>query len=417
MLPAICAARPCDARRTLRPLAPSSRAFILLLGGLTGMTALSIDMSLPALPRLTAVLHLTADRAQLTLSLFLVGFALGQLIVGPASDRFGRRPVLLVGLLAFSLAGFGCALSPGIDALITCRFLQGMAASVGPVLGRAAVRDHFSAARAAELLSSLIVVLAIAPLVAPILGGQLLLYGSWRSIFWTLGGAGLLLFVLVLFFFGESITTRDPRALEPRRLAHHIAAFLGNRTSLVHALVIAFVFGAQFSYISGSPFVIIEVFGVAPERYGLFFGATALFLILGAALNARLVARIAPARLLRGGLATLMIAGIVLAVAAMLGGGLTAILPPLLLFFAGLGFVSPNATAAALEPMADMAGVASAMLGVFQMLGGAAAGWAVSALYDRSARPMALSVATLGTMAFLVHTLFRARPSAARETP
>jgi DHA1 family bicyclomycin/chloramphenicol resistance-like MFS transporter len=395
----------------LRPLAPTSRAFIVLLGSLTGMTALSIDMSLPALPGLTTVLHLTADRAQLTLSLFLVGFALGQLIVGPASDRFGRRPVLLVGLLAFAFAGFGCALSPGIDALIACRFLQGMAASVGPVLGRAAVRDHFSAARAAQLLSSLIVVLAVAPLVAPILGGQLLHYGSWRSIFWTLGGAGLLLFVLVLVFFGESLRARDPRALEPRRLAHHVGAFLGNRASLVHALVIFCVFGAQFSYISGSPFVIIEVFGVAPERYGLFFGATALFLILGAGLNGRLVARLAPARLLRGGLATLMIAGIVLALAAVAGGGLAALLPPLLVFFAGLGFVTPNATAAALEPMPEMAGVASALLGVFQMVGGAAAGWAVSALYDRSARPMAFSVASLGTLAFVVHTVLRPRPT------
>ncbi|MEO7330636.1 MAG: multidrug effflux MFS transporter [Minicystis sp.] len=399
----------------MRPLAPASRAFIVLLGSLTAMTALSIDMSLPALPRLTTVLHVTADRAQLTLSLFLVGFALGQLIVGPASDRFGRRPVLLVGLLAFSLAGFGCALSPGIDALIACRFLQGMAGSVGPVLGRAAVRDHFSAARAAQLLSSLIVILAVAPLVAPILGGQLLHYGSWRSIFWTLGGAGLLLFVLVLVFFGESLRANDPRALEPRRLAHHVGLFLANRTSLVHALVICCVFGAQFSYISGSPFVIIEVFGVAPERYGLFFGATAIFLLLGAALNGRLVARIAPARLLRGGLFTLMIAGLILALAAVLGGGLVAILPPLLLFFAGLGFVSPNATAAALEPMANMAGVASALLGVFQMVGGAAAGWAVSALYDRSARPMAFSVAALGTLAFLVHTVFRVRPRAAPE--
>lgn len=406
----------CEKLGGVRPLAPQSRLFIVLLGCLTATTALSIDMSLPALPLLTRSLHITADQAQLTLSMFLLGFAGGQLIVGPASDRFGRRPVLLVGLLAFSLAGFGCALSEGIDALILCRSLQGMAAAVGPVLGRAVVRDHFSAARAAELLSSLIVVIAVAPLLAPILGAQLLQRLSWHAIFWALGCAGLVLFGLVALFLGESLERRDPEALRPGRLARNIGAFLGNRACLAHALIIFFVFGAQFSYISGSPFVVIEVFGVAPDRYGFFFGATAASLMIGATINGRLVARVAPTRLLRIGLFVLVFAGAALAAAALAGAGLYAILAALLVFFMGLGLVSPNATAAALEPMPKMAGVASAVLGVFQMVGGALAGWAVSALYDRSARPMALSVAALGAMALLVYTVLVPRAAAPAKT-
>jgi DHA1 family bicyclomycin/chloramphenicol resistance-like MFS transporter len=385
----------------MRPLDPQSRLFIVLLGSLTALTALSIDMSLPALPLLTAVLHITAEQAQRTLSVFLLGFAAGQLFVGPASDRFGRRPVLLVGLLAFALAGVGCARAQDLDALIAFRFVQGMTACVGPVLGRAVVRDHFSAARAAHLLSSLIVVLAVAPLVAPILGGALLRHFSWHAIFWTLGGAGLLLFALVAVFLGESHHQRDPAALQPAQLARNVGAFLANRACLTHALVVFFVFGAQFAYISGSPFVVIEVFGVSPDRYGFFFGATALCLIGGASLNRRLLSTHAPAQLLRAGLGVLVGAGAALAIAATLGGGLVAILAPLMVFFVGLGLVTPNATAAALEPMPRMAGVASSVLGVFQMVGGAAAGWAVSVTYDRTPRPMAYAVAGLGVAALL----------------
>lgn len=398
------------------PLDPESRSFIVLLAALTAMTALSIDMSLPALPTLTQVLHVTPDRAQLTLSVFLLGFAGGQLFVGPASDRFGRRPVLLVGLLAFSLAGFGCALTERIESLIALRFVQGMTACVGPVLGRATVRDHFHATRAARFLSSLIAVFAVAPLVAPILGGQLLHRLGWHAIFWTLGGLGVALFALTALFLGESSKRLDPDALRPARLVGNLRVFLGNRVSLVHGLIVLFVFGAQFSYISGSPFVIIEIFGVPADRYGFFFGGTAASLIVGATLNARLLARTAPARLLRVGLLMLVGSGAALALAALAGAGLWPIFLPLMVFFVGLGLVSPNATAAALEPMPHMAGAASSILGVFQMVGGAFAGWMVSALYDHTARPMALSVAGLGALALAVSVLGGAagRPAAAR---
>lgn len=395
----------------MRPLDPESRWFIVLLGSLTALTALSIDMSLPALPFLTKSLQIPADRAQLTLSLFLLGFAIGQLVVGPASDRFGRRPVLLWGLLAFTLAGAGCARSQGIEALILCRFLQGMTACVGPVLGRAVVRDHFSAERAAALLSSLTVVLAVAPLVAPMIGGQLLDHFTWHAIFWALSLAGLALFGLAAAFLGESLSPENRQIHGPAEIAGSFALFLRNRESVAHALIICFVFGAQFAYISGSPFVVIEVFGVPPHHYGLFFGATAICLIVGASANGRLLREHTPARLLRTGLFLLASAGGALSLIALLGGGMIATLIPLMLFFFALGIVTPNATAAALQPMGRRAGVASALLGVFQMAGGAVAGWTVSAFYDHSARPMSFAVGALSVAALLARMLLVVAPS------
>jgi len=383
----------------MKAVHPGSRLFIVLLGVLTAMTALSIDITLPALPALTQDLHVGADRAQLTISVFLFGFAGAQLFVGPASDRFGRKPLLLVGLFCYALAGFGCALSQSIEALITFRCLQGMAACVGPVLGRAIVADHFSGPRAAQLLSALTVVLAVTPVVAPLLGGQLLRVLDWHAIFWALGAIGLLLFALVAVFLGESLQTRAPDALRLGPIARNMGAFLANSQCRTHAFIVLLSFAAQFSYISGFPFVAIEVFGVTPQQYGFFPGATGIALIIGATINGRLVTRFPPAKLLTIGLFMLLGSGALLAVITLLGGGLAAIFAPLLIFVFGIGFVTPNATAAALQPMAHAKGSASSVLGVFQMLGGGLAGWAVNALYDGTARPMALTVAILGALA------------------
>ena len=386
----------------MHPLNPGSRLFIVLLGVLTAMTALSIDISLPALPALTQVFRVGADQAQLTISVFFFGFAGAQLLVGPASDRFGRKPVLLAGLLCYALAGFGCALSESIEALIVFRCLQGMSACVGPVLGRAIVADHFSGPRAAQLLSALTVVLAVTPIVAPLFGGQLLRVFDWHAIFWALGAIGLLLFALVAAFLGESLKARAPDALRLGPIARNMGAFLANGQCRVYAFIVLLSFAAQFSYISGFPFVAIEIFGVSPQQYGFFPAATGIALIIGAAVNGRLVMRVPPTTLLTIGLLILVGSGGLLAAVTLLGGGLAAIFAPLLIFVFGIGLVSPNATAAALQPMAHARGSASSVLGVFQMLGGGLAGWAVNALYDGTARPMALTIAVLAILALLV---------------
>ena len=398
-----------NTERPMQALDPNSRPFIALLGVLTAMTALSVDISLPALPALTQAFDVAADSAQLTISVFLFGFAGAQIFVGPASDRFGRKPLLLAGLFCYALASFGCALSESIELLITFRCVQGMTACVGPVLGRAIVADHFSGPRAAQLLSALTVVLAVTPIFAPLLGGQLLRIFDWHAIFWALGVIGLMLVAAVALFLDESLKTRAPDALRLTRMARDMAAFLANGECRVHAFIVLLSFAAQFSYISGFPFVAIEIFGVAPEQYGFFPAATGIALIIGATINGRLVPRVGAARLLNVGLLMLLGAGSLLAAVALLGGGLAVIFAPIVIFVFGIGFVTPNATAAALQSMTHAKGSASSVLGVFQMLGGGLAGWAVNALYDGTARPMALTVAILGGLGLFVARLPRTR--------
>jgi DHA1 family bicyclomycin/chloramphenicol resistance-like MFS transporter len=391
-------------------LKPGSFGLTLLLGLLAAMTALSIDMSLPTLPTITAVFGTTPDRAQLTLSLFLVGFSLGQLILGPVSDRFGRRPTLLAGPVLFTLTAFSCAFARNIEMLLLARLAQGFAACTGPVVSRAAIRDHHGGRRAAEMLSYITIVIGVAPLLAPLIGGALLTRFGWPAIFLCLAAFGLTLTVATVWGFAESLKAPDLRALRLDRLVANYRRFFGNRRCLGFALVNACVFGGLFSYISGSPFVLIEVYGVRSDHYGFYFGGAALALMAGALLNTRLVRRLPSERLLRLGLAILMVAGLALVPIAWLrlGGPLTLMLPIMVYVFAQ-GLVLPNAVAATMEPLPEMAGVAASLLGAIQMIGGSIVGYAVDALYDGTPRSMAGMIAVMGSAAFATYHLLIAR--------
>src|SRR5258708_1514225 len=305
-------------RRMPIMLAPGSRAFITLLAASTALPALSIDLSLPALPRLTAVFATTPDRAQLTLSVFLVGFAIGQLAYGPVSDRFGRRPVLLFGLVVYTIGGIGCALAGTIDQLILFRLLQGIGGCVGRVMGPAIVRDEFHAQKGAQVLSYVTLVMALAPLIAPVIGGYLLVFADWQAIFLVLAGFGAIVLAVIATRFAESSKHRDPQATQIPTLLGNYIRFMANRACLGYALINCFVFAGLFSYISGSSFVFIEVFGLPSHVYGMLFGATALAFMSGAALNGRVVRQHAPQAVLRVGLAIVLVAGAVMLSVALL---------------------------------------------------------------------------------------------------
>src|SRR5229473_5586052 len=296
-------------RRMPVMLAPDSRAFVILLGALTALTALSIDMSLPALPRLTIVFATTPDKAQLTLSVFLIGFAIGQLAYGPISDRFGRRPVLLFGLVVYTLGGIGCALAGSIDQLILCRLLQGLGGCVGRVMGPAIVRDEFHAQKGAQVLSYVTLVMALAPLLAPVIGGYLLVFADWQAIFLSLAVFGAIVLIVIAARFAESSKHPDPQATQIPTLLRNYGRFLANRFCLGYALINCFVFAGLFSYISGSSFVFIEVFGLPGHVYGMLFGVTAFALMAGAGLNGRLLRRQPPKTVLRAGLAIVLLGG------------------------------------------------------------------------------------------------------------
>ncbi|HEX8362744.1 MAG TPA: multidrug effflux MFS transporter [Longimicrobium sp.] len=386
---------------------------VAMLAGLTGITALSIDMSLPAMPQLQRVFGADVGATQLTLSMFLVGFAVGQLICGPLSDRVGRRPVLLAGLALFVAAGLACAGSPSLALLVAGRFVQGLGASVGPILARAIVRDSFDERDASGVLSQITQVMIVAPLVAPTLGGYLLGLAGWQSIFLALATAGLLLWTVCWRLLPE---TRRPHAEAPPALLISYRTVLSHSASLRNVLTVCFSYAGMFAYISGSPFVFMDAFGVPGELFGLLFALPAGALLAGATLNRVLVRRMESARLLRIGVLLVFAAGVTIAALAALGvGGLPGVLVPMMAYMLGMGLVQPNATAAAMAPHGRLAGVSSSVIGSLQTVGGALSGFVVGSFYDHSARSLAFTVGTMGLATLVVHATTRARPRDVRR--
>lgn len=377
--------------------------FTLLLAALTGLTALSIDMSLPALPQLQRAFGASAGSIQLTLSLFLVGYGVGQLVCGFLSDRFGRRPVLLAGLALFTVAGLACAFSPSLPALIALRLLQGMGASVGPILARAMVRDRFGgSSEAVSVLSQITQVMIVAPLLAPTLGEYLLSLWGWSAIFLVLGATGAIVGIICLLRLPETRPVATDNAASPS-LRDGLRAVFTHRASLRYSLSVALASAGMFAYISASPLVFMEVFQVPQRQFGLFFAFTAAALLVGATVNRTLVQRqISSYALARLGAWIVGIAGVLVVLMALLKlGGLAGIIAPMMLYLFGQGLLQPNATALAMEPHARTAGAVSSIMGGAQTLGGALAATAVGAFYDHSATSMAVTVSVLAVLALI----------------
>ncbi len=387
----------------------SERAFTLLLAAMTALTALSIDMSrLPAMPQMQRSFGASVSSVQLTLSIFLLGFAVGQLVAGPLSDRIGRRPVLLGGLGLFTAAGFICAASPSLPLLLLGRCLQGMGACVGPVVARAIVRDRFEGERSAAVLSQVTQVMILAPLIAPTLGGYVLVAFGWPAIFVLLGIAGAAIWATCRVRLPE--TRQDHGDAErpdfAREMALGFRQVLSHPASLRHTLTTCFTHAGMFAYISAAPFLYINDFGVPRQQFGLYFALTAAAFLAGATLNRILLPRISGPDLLRIGVHLVFAAAVALVITAWTGtggaGALLGVLLPMMVYLLGLGFVQPNATALAMEPHARYAGIASSVIGSMQTAGGALAGYFVGAFYNHTPQSLAVTVAVLATLAFMV---------------
>lgn len=379
-------------------------ALALILGALTAMGPLAIDMYLPALPSIARDLQGTAAAVQVSLAVYFAGIALGQALYGPLSDRLGRKPALYVGLTIFIAASLGCARASGVSELIAFRFLQALGGCAPLVVPRAVVRDYFDERDSVRMLSMLILVMGLAPILAPLVGGQLLLHFGWRSIFVLLAGYGLTWLTVVAVLLPESLPPERRRRQPLSVVLGTYGRLLADRAYLAQVLVGGLIFAGLLAYISGSPYVFIELFHVPPERYGLYFGTNAVGLIVASQMNRWLAARVAPQRIVTVALPVALGAGVVLLVSATTGaGGFAGILVPLFVFIACHGFTMPNTTALAMAPHGQHAGSASALLGTVQFVLGAVAGALVGALANGTAVPLAAVIAGCGVAACAIH--------------
>jgi MFS transporter, DHA1 family, multidrug resistance protein len=377
-----------------------------MLGSLTALGPLSIDMYLPSFQAIARDLTASSAQVQLTLAVFFVALGIGQAFYGPLSDRFGRRRPLCFGLALYVLASAGCALARSIEALVAWRFAQALGGCAGMVIARAVVRDRFDEREAARFFSLLILVTGLAPILAPSIGGQILVFFSWRAIFWTLAGFALVGFITATFVLPESLPPERRTEGGVATALRVYARLLRDRAFMRYALSGALVISGMFAYIFGSPFVFMQIYGVRPERFGWIFGAIALGLISASQLNRVVLARVAGARILSHALVVTAAAGVILLVMAWTGvGGLAGLLGPLFVYIASLGFVLPNVIATALGPQGRNAGTASALLGTLQFGAGATVGALLGVLGDGTAVPMAGLIAACGLSALLVHRL------------
>lgn len=386
------------------PLGRGFPGWLVLLGALTAIGPLSIDMYLPAFPMLERDLGAAAGSAELTLAAFFIGLAVGQLVWGPISDRFGRKPPLYASLTLFALASLGCALAGSVEALTFWRVLQALGGSAGMVITRAVVRDRCSAREAARAFSLLILVMGLAPILAPLLGGWLSVLLGWRALFYLLTAFALACLLAIHHYLQESHDIRHQPPLRFGRVFADYAGLLGNRAFLGHALCGGLAMAGMFAYIAGSPFVLIQMGGISAEHFGWAFGANALGFVAASQWNAHLLKTREPTRLLRRALGVPAVAGLGLLLLTFNGGfTLPLFLLGLFLYVASLGFIVPNSSACALATHGQQAGAASALLGALQFGLATLAGVGISLLHDGSAWPLALLLAVGGIGALTVH--------------
>jgi len=410
---------------TPSPIEPTrtmpTRTLAILLTLLVAFGPMCTDLYLPSLPDMARDLRTTTTMVQMTMSAFVIGFAVAQLAYGPLSDRFGRRRVIMGGVVLYVVASLFCVVAPTIEALIAGRFVQALGACCGPVVSRAVVRDIFPRDQAAKVMSYMASAMALAPLVAPTLGGWFHVWFGWRSNFLLLALFGVILLVMVWRRLGETNRHPDPTALDPGRMVENYATLLRDRVFVGYVLTVTVIYGGVFIYLSSSAFVLIDALGLPPQYFGLGFSMASMGYLIGGFIAARVTHRVGIERMVGIGLMGCTLAGMVMAGLAWSGiaqsgigmvGKVASVMVPMMVFFLFAAMVLPNATAGAITPFPHMAGAASAALGFIQMAGGAAIGWVAGLVFDGSARPMTAAMAILAALAAVV--FFSLVPRAAR---
>lgn len=364
--------------------------FILILSGLMAFASLSTDIYLPAMPTMAEDLH---GNVELTITGFLVGFAIAQLIWGPISDHLGRRKPLLIGMVLFIIGSAGCAMSTSITQIVFWRVFQALGACIGPMLARAMIRDLFARTRAAQMLSTLVLVMAIAPIAGPLIGGQIIRLSTWHSVFWLLAVIGALMFI--------SLNWLPETLPEEKRVKASLAGAFRNYRSLFangrfmrYTLSLTCYYVAAYAFITGSPFVYISYYHVEPQQYGWLFALNIVGVMVMSVVNRRLVQRHSLEQLLKYATMLAALAAVALAVLVKLeSGGVEAIIITVFLFFSMNGIIAATSTAAALDAVPSIAGSASALIGALQYGSGIISSLLLAAFSDGTPWTMAWIIA------------------------
>ncbi|MFG2875978.1 Bcr/CflA family multidrug efflux MFS transporter [Streptomyces sp. NPDC048337] len=405
------------------PLTAARRTGLLvtfILGGLTALPPLSMDMYLPALPEVTTALRSPAATVQLTLTACLAGMALGQLVIGPMSDKWGRRRPLLTGMIVYVLATAICALAPTAELLIAFRLLQGLAGAAAIVIARAVVRDLYDGVEMARFFSTLMLISGTAPIIAPLIGGQVLRFADWRGVFVILTAVGIVLTLMVWRGLAETLPPEHRHTGGVAAALRTMRGLLGDRVFTGYTLCGGFAFAVLFSYISASPFVVQEIYGASPQAFSLLFGVNSVGLIAVGQINGKLlVGRVSLDKALAVGLAVITLASVSLLLMStgVFGKvGLAPIAAALFVLMSAMGLVLPNTNAQALMRTPHAAGSASALLGTSSFLIGAIASPLVGIAGEDTAVPMALVQVTCAALSVACFLLL-CRPWHPRETP
>jgi len=405
-------------QQQVRPSGLRHLELIILMGSLQALAPLSIDMYLPSMPLLEGIFHASTAAVQATLITFFLGYALGQSLYGPVTDRFGRKPPLYFSLLLFLVSSAICALAPTVQLLALFRLFQALGACGGAVMSRAMVRDLFPPEDLRRIFSMLVLVIGVSPLVAPLIGGYLLLWFGWQSIFWlhTLLAAAALLGVY--FRLAESMAPGAARPLHASLILSTYSRLFRDRAFLGASLVCGFSSAGMFAYIASAPFVFISLYKVSPQRFGWLFGAIALGLITASQVNGRMSYRISLSKVLRNANLVQLAAGLLLLGAALTGiGGPAAVFLPVFVYMCAAGFVFPNGTTLAMTHHAKIAGTESALLGTNQFFIAAVSTTVLALIETSSALPMAIVIAGCGIAATLLNFLtLSSRAALAAET-
>ncbi|MDM5186643.1 multidrug effflux MFS transporter [Bacillus sp. DX4.1] len=397
-------------RDVYKPVKVNRLWMILVLGTLTAIGPLSIDMYLPSLPTLTDDLQTSASLAQLSLTACLLGLSVGQLFVGSISDIYGRRKPLIIALIIYVASSLLCAVAPSIGSLVLLRFLQGASGSAGIVISRAMVRDLYSGSEMTKFFSLLMLVNGAAPILAPIIGGQLLQITSWRGVFIVLGMISIFMLISSTFVLRETL---PPEERETGGLTGTLSTYgklLKDRLFMGYALSQGLVTAAMFAYISGSPFVLQNIYGASPQEFSLFFAINGIGIIIASQVTGRLAGKVDEKKLFIAGIGIAAVGGISLLLMIVIGAGLIGILCSLFLVVSSVGVVSTTGFSLAMRNQKQAAGTASALLGLLQFISGALVAPLVGIGGSHTALPMGIIIALCEVGAILCY-IFMAKRS------